>query len=198
MSSLILATRNTNKTREIAQMLGRTWEVSDLTALKDTPKIEETGTTFEANAALKALGISRCFRGLVLADDSGLEVDGLNGEPGVFSARYAGPEATDASNRQLVIANLKKKNMASGSPGRFRCAMVLAAGGEMVGSFADVVEGTVLTIERGTGGFGYDPIFVPRGYDETFGELSSLIKNSLSHRSRALAAVIASLEDFTS
>ncbi len=195
MPSLIIATHNTHKTREIAEMLGQEWDVTDLTTLKNAPQIAETGTTFDANATLKALGISRCFPGLVLADDSGLEVDGLGGEPGVFSARYAGPGATDESNRQLVIANLRKKNLENGSPGRFRCAMVLASNGEMLGTFGGAIEGTVLTTERGSGGFGYDPLFVPQGYNETLGELSAVIKNNLSHRSHALAAVVAFLKD---
>ena len=103
MQTLLIATRNRHKTREIGQMLGSGWDVRDLSSLPHAPKIEETGATFEENAALKALPISRIFTGLVLADDSGLEVDALDGAPGVHSARFAGHDANDAENRFLLI-----------------------------------------------------------------------------------------------
>ena len=108
MQTLLIATCNGHKTREIGQMLGSGWHVSDLSALPHAPKIEETGATFEENAELKAIAISRIFTGLVLADDSGLEVDALNGAPGVRSARFAGPNADDAENRFLLIRKLKE------------------------------------------------------------------------------------------
>jgi len=189
MQTLLIATRNGHKTREISQMLGSGWQVSDLTALIHAPKIEETGATFEENAALKALTISRIFTGLVLADDSGLEVDALNGAPGVKSARFAGPNAQDADNRFALIAKLKEL---SGTEflARFRCVMVLASQGALLGSFAGTIEGKVIPEERGHGGFGYDSMFIPHGYSETFGELQPEIKNSLSHRGRALAQVL--------
>jgi XTP/dITP diphosphohydrolase len=195
MSSLLIATRNTNKTREIGQMLGPAWKVSDLSSIGDAPIIEETGLTFEENATLKAIGVSRRCPGRVLADDSGLEVDALDGEPGVFSARYAGSTATDEANRKLLISKLRERNLRSGVPGRFRCVMVLAENDEILGAFAGAVEGTVITTERGEGGFGYDSLFVPEGYEETFAELPATIKNTLSHRARALSGVIAFLRN---
>jgi XTP/dITP diphosphohydrolase len=189
MQTLLIATRNRHKTREIGQMLGSGWEVRDLVSLPHAPKIEETGATFEENAALKALAISQIFTGLVLADDSGLEVDALNGAPGVYSARFAGIDANDAENRFLLIDELKKLG-GDEYPARFRCVIVLASQGELLGSFAGVINGKVILQERGDSGFGYDSMFIPQGYMETFGELQSEIKNSLSHRGRALAKAL--------
>jgi XTP/dITP diphosphohydrolase len=189
MQTLLIATRNRHKTREIGQMLGSGWEVRDLVSLPHAPKIEETGATFEENAALKALTISQIFTGLVLADDSGLEVDALNGAPGVYSARFAGIDANDAENRFLLIDELKKLG-GDEYPARFRCVIVLASQGELLGSFAGVINGKVILEERGDSGFGYDSMFIPQGYMETFGELQSEIKNSLSHRGRALAKAL--------
>jgi XTP/dITP diphosphohydrolase len=189
MQTLLIATRNRHKTREIGQMLGSGWEVRDLVSLPHAPKIEETGATFEENAALKAITISQIFTGLVLADDSGLEVDALNGAPGVYSARFAGIDANDAENRFLLIDNLKKLG-GDEYPARFRCVIVLASQGELLGSFAGVINGKVILEERGDSGFGYDSMFIPQGYMETFGELQSEIKNSLSHRGRALAKAL--------
>jgi XTP/dITP diphosphohydrolase len=189
MQTLLIATRNRHKTREIGQMLGSGWDVRDLPSLPHAPRIEETGATFEENAALKALTISRIFTGLVLADDSGLEVDALNGAPGVHSARFAGLDADDAENRFLLIDKLKKLG-GDKFPARFRCVIVLASQGELLGSFAGVIHGKVILEERGQSGFGYDSMFIPQGYTETFGELQSEIKNSLSHRGRALAKAL--------
>jgi XTP/dITP diphosphohydrolase len=189
MQTLLIATRNVHKTREIGQILGPGWEVRDLTSLPHATLLEETGATFDENATLKALAISRIFTGLVLADDSGLEVDALGGAPGVHSARFAGSNATDADNRLLLIQKLREVG-GSEFPARFRCIMVLATQGELLGSFSGVVNGRVILEERGAAGFGYDSLFVPRGYAETFGEIQPEIKNSLSHRGRALAKVL--------
>ena len=189
MQTLLIATWNGHKTREIGQMLGAGWDVRDLASLPHAPRIEETGATFEENAALKALTISRIFTGLVLADDSGLEVDALGGAPGVHSARFAGPNANDAENRFLLIHKLR--NLGGHEfPARFGCVMVLASQGELLGSFAGIIHGNVVLEERGESGFGYDSLFIPQGYTETFGELQPEIKNSLSHRGRALAKVL--------
>ncbi|MBV8588449.1 MAG: RdgB/HAM1 family non-canonical purine NTP pyrophosphatase [Verrucomicrobia bacterium] len=192
MQTLIIATRNRHKTQEIGQMLGSGWDVRDLSSLAHAPIIKETGNTFEENASLKALTIARLVTGLVLADDSGLEVDALKGDPGVHSARYAGSNASDADNRGKLLLALRKLD-GDRFPARFRCVMVLASDREILGSFRGVVEGAVIQAERGYGGFGYDPMFIPAGYDQTFGELAPEIKNSLSHRARALAQVLAFL-----
>jgi XTP/dITP diphosphohydrolase len=170
-------------------MLGPGWEVRDLSSLPHAPEVQETGANFEENAALKALTISRVITGLVVADDSGLEVDALEGAPGVRSARFAGPDASDADNRFLLIQKLRRLGEER-FRARFRCVMVLAGQGEMLGSFSGVVNGNVILEERGSGGFGYDSLFVPQGYTETFAELQAEIKNSLSHRGRALAKLL--------
>ena len=175
-------------------MLGSGWEVRDLTIMADAPKVEETGSTFAENAALKAVAVSESYSGLVLADDSGLAVDALNGEPGVYSARFAGEGATDAQNRQKLIGLLKALP-AQQFPARFQCEMVLAHKGEILGSFSGTVEGFVVAFERGDKGFGYDSMFTPAGCNQTFAELPSETKNNLSHRAQALAQVVAFLQN---
>jgi XTP/dITP diphosphohydrolase len=193
VKSLIVATGNSHKTGEIRSMLGQGWHVEDLKSHPHLPVPVEYGDTFEANAKIKALAISRALpEALVLSDDSGLEVDALDGEPGVWSARYAGESATNADNRERLKRELAIKIFAGASPpftGRFRCCMVLAKGGEVLGVFHGAVEGQLLTKEEGEGGFGYDPLFVPDGHDRSFGVLPLDIKNQLSHRARALAQV---------
>jgi XTP/dITP diphosphohydrolase len=193
MQTLLVATWNRHKTKEIGQILGSRWNVRDLTTLVNAPIVEETGSTFAENAALKAVAISESFPELVIADDSGLAVDALNGEPGVYSARFAGEDATDAENRSKLIGLLNALPAREFS-GRFQCAMVLASKGEVRGSFSGTVEGIVVPFERGDQGFGYDSMFIPEGHSETFAELPGEIKNSLSHRARALAQVVAFLQ----
>lgn len=182
---LLIATRNAHKTAEIRQMLGNLFNVEDLNARPGWPEIEETAETFAGNAALKAVGISQVYDGLVLSDDSGLEVEALNGEPGVRSARFAGEKATDAGNRALLLQRLHGVRGKARS-GRFRCVMAIAKGGELLATFDGSVEGIVINEERGTGGFGYDSLFVPEGFCETFAQLPAETKNQLSHRARAL------------
>lgn len=181
---LLVATKNAHKTGEIQAILGPDWVVEDLTAHPEIPAPEETGTTFAENAAIKAIAGSQLFPGLVLADDSGLEVDVLGGAPGVYSARYAGPQASDADNR----ARLKQELTVFPSPARFRCVLAIAREGKVLGTFDGAVEGAIVASERGEGGFGYDALFIPAGFAGTFGELPAETKNQLSHRARALAA----------
>ena len=173
MRKLIIATRNRHKTEEMAAMLGPDWMVEDLAALRDLPEAEENGNTFEENAAIKALAASRALEGLVLADDSGLEVDALGGAPGIRSARYAGEKATDQENRDRLLEELARLDHVAEEPmtARFRCAMALAEEGKMLATFCGAVEGRIVLAEAGTQGFGYDPLFIPDGYDETFAEL---------------------------
>ena len=190
---LLIATRNAHKTAEIRAILGSAWEVTDLTAHPDVPSPEETGATFAENAEIKALSASRVFDGIVLADDSGLEVDALAGAPGVRSARYAGPGATDADNRAKLLRALDGVRGKARSA-RFRCAMVLAKMGAVLGTFEGAVKGVIVNGERGEGGFGYDALFVPEGHCETFAQLAPSIKNTLSHRARALVQAAAFLE----
>ena len=188
---LIVATRNSHKTGEIRAMLGGRFEVLDATAFPELPEIEETGDTFLENATLKAEGISRHVVGWVLSDDSGLEVDALGGAPGVWSSSFGGEEGNHAKNNARLLAEMAGK---ADRTARFRCTMVLAQGGAAVAHFSGTVEGRVVAEISGTGGFGYDPLFVPEGYDRTFAELGDAVKNSLSHRARALAQAVAFLE----
>ena len=189
---LLIATRNAHKTAEIQAILASDWELGDLNAHPDVPSPDETGETFSDNAAIKAVAASRSFEGWVLADDSGLEVDALAGAPGVRSARYAGPGATDADNREKLLGALAGVRGKARSA-RFRCAMVLAKAGVVLGTFEGAIEGVLINSERGEGGFGYDALFVPEGYCETFAQLPSSTKNALSHRARALAKAAAFL-----
>ena len=187
---LVFATSNAHKTEEVAAILGGQWQVTDLRSHPGVTLDEETGDTFEANAIIKAVSGSRQLPGLlVLADDSGLEVDALGGAPGVRSARYAGENATAADNREKLKSELNRKLQYTRFAGRFQCCMVLARDGEVLHVTHGVVEGQLITREQGEGGFGYDPLFIPDGFRDTFGVLPAETKNQLSHRARALAAM---------
>jgi len=188
MPRLLIATKNAHKTEEIRAILGAEWEVTDLNAHPEVPAPEETGATFAENAAIKAVAGSQLFPGYVLSDDSGLEVDALGGAPGVISARYAGPKANDADNRARLLRELAADSVrGKARSARFRCVMCVARDGAVLGTFDGAVEGVIINQERGEGGFGYDSLFVPAGYCETFGQLSAETKNKESHRARALA-----------
>ncbi|MES2997281.1 MAG: RdgB/HAM1 family non-canonical purine NTP pyrophosphatase [Verrucomicrobiota bacterium] len=189
---LIVATRNAHKTTEIRALAGQWFDVLDVTAFPECPEIPETGTTFLENARLKAHGISRVIDGWVLSDDSGLEVDALGGAPGVWSSSFGGVEGDHARNNTRLLHELHGK---TDRAARFRCTMVLARDGLEVANFSGTVEGRILDAARGPGGFGYDPLFVPDGYDATFSELGDDVKNSLSHRSRALADALTYLAE---
>jgi len=189
---LIVATRNAHKTAEIRAMIGERFEVVDASAFPAFPQIEETGTTFLENARLKAEGISRLIDGWVLSDDSGLEVDALEGAPGVWSSSYGGEEGNHAKNNARLLVEMAGR---SERGARFRCTMVLARGGSEVAHFSGTVDGRIVDSLNGSGGFGYDPLFVPLGHEQTFAELGDSIKNTLSHRARALAQVVAFLSE---
>ncbi len=188
---LIIATRNAHKTAEIRAMIGDRFEVLDVTAFSECPEIPETGTSFLENARLKALGISAVVDGMVLSDDSGLEVDALGGAPGVWSSSFGGEEGNHARNNARLLSDMDGE---TDRRARFRCTMVLAEGGHELAHFSGTVEGRIIDEARGAQGFGYDPLFSPEGHDATFAELGEEVKNSLSHRSRALAQVIGFLE----
>jgi XTP/dITP diphosphohydrolase len=195
---LLLATRNVNKTREFAQILGSRFRISDLSNLESCPELEETGRTFGENAIFKALAISR-LRQLsraknrpvsVVADDSGLEVDALGGVPGIFSARYAGKNATDKQNINKLLHELSRRNVPLDQrSARFRCVIALARDGKLLATFEGVAEGTIVDHLRGGRGFGYDPIFLPDDSEQTFGEMAPQLKNQISHRTKAIAAL---------
>lgn len=199
MRELLFATSNQHKADEVRTMLGGDWHVRDLSEFPEVTLPPETGTTFEANAIIKAEGGSVALPGmLVLADDSGLEVDVLEGAPGVWSARYAGEDATDGANRVRLKTELhlcSDDDATARFPGRFRCCMVLAREGKAIHVTHGAVEGNLIQEEQGIGGFGYDPLFIPEGYEDTFGVLPEAVKNQLSHRARALGEMVAWLAE---
>lgn len=183
---LVIATRNAHKSREIREMIGDRYEVRDANDFPGLPEVEETGSSFLENATLKALAISRLLPGLVLSDDSGLEVDALNGAPGVWSSSFGGEEGNHAKNNARLMAEMAGQQERTA---RFRCTMVLAEGGVVLADFSGTVEGTILSEAHGAGGFGYDPLFAPEGHERSFAELGPEVKNAMSHRGRALALV---------
>ena len=186
MKSLLIGTGNRGKVSELAELLGDSGFT--LVGLDDLPGVEEPvedGATFEENAAIKAKYYARHFGMMTLADDSGLEVDALDGLPGVVSARYSGPGATDEKN------NLKLLEALNSIPdedrtARFVCAMCVAdKDGQMAATVRGVCEGRIGLKAYGSNGFGYDPLFIPEGYGETFGQLTNDAKSRLSHRASA-------------
>ncbi len=193
MRQLLLATRNAHKTREFSDILGSGFAVRDLSAELDAPGVEETGRTFAENAILKAVTISRQFPALVVGDDSGLEVDVLGGAPGVYSARYAGPGATDTDNLRRLLREVSSHRGAGPLTARFRCVLAVARNGELLGTFEGAMEGTIVETPRGHFGFGYDPIFLPAGSARTCAELLPEEKNRISHRARATELLGAAL-----
>jgi XTP/dITP diphosphohydrolase len=187
---LVVATRNRHKTREIQHILGPEFKVRDLGAHPDVSEIRESGTSFEENAKLKALAASRQLPALVIADDSGLEVDALGGAPGIYSARYAGANATERDKIDKLLRELERvRATADGRRARFRCVVALARNGDLLGNFEGIAEGRIADKARGDSGFGYDPIFIPDGLEQTFGELPTAVKNTISHRAKAIRAL---------
>lgn len=193
---LVLGTRNKKKRVEIAEILGDLgFELGDLTAWPDLPDVDETGDTFEANARLKATAFATGTGHWALGEDSGLVVPALGGAPGVYSARYAGIQGDDAANNAKLLADLA----AMTDDQRDAYYVCTAALADPAGRVHAVVEGRchgrILREPRGTGGFGYDPLFEIREYHRTFGELSAAVKHALSHRGRALTRLRPVLRD---
>lgn len=193
MFDILAATKNAHKIEEFKELLGSK-EVNILSLLDfpDAPDVVEDGATFEENARKKAAE-SSAFTGLsTFADDSGLEVEALNGEPGIRSARYAGENASNEERIKKLLDNMKG---ASSRKARFVCVIALANDGEVVETFTGEVKGTIAESPRGANGFGYDPVFIPDGYDKTFAELDASVKNKISHRARAVKAALEFIED---
>ncbi len=190
-AELLVATNNAGKVRELSHLLsGVPLRLRLLSEFDDVAEAEETGTTFAENATLKALYYSAHAGLLTLSDDSGLAVDALGGAPGVYSARYAGAHATYAERMARLLGELEA---AGGTDRRARFVCVIAVADPSAGTietFEGVCEGRIARAPRGTGGFGYDPLFIPEGHNQTFGELPEEVKHSLSHRARALARAV--------
>ncbi|MCX7035497.1 MAG: RdgB/HAM1 family non-canonical purine NTP pyrophosphatase [Proteobacteria bacterium] len=192
MQSLVLATGNAGKQRELAALLqGRGLQLLRQTELGVT-SVEETGTTFEANALLKARHAAAATGLPALADDSGLEVDALGGAPGVYSARYAGEHAGDAANTALLLQRLQGVEFAARTA-RFRCVIVLVRDANDAAPLiaSGCWEGHIALAPAGDGGFGYDPVFVPQGGALTISQLDEVAKNQASHRGQALQSLLA-------
>lgn len=187
---LVVASHNPNKIQEIKALLASTsFEVLGLPELGDIPPTVEDGDTFQANAEKKAVEIAQLLNSLTLADDSGLEVDALQGAPGVYSARFAGEQSNDQRNNEFLLE--KMKSFEQGQRGaQFRCVMALASPTGHVEFSEGVVRGEILTSPRGTAGFGYDPLFYLASHGQTFAELSAKEKNQISHRFLALQGIL--------
>src|SRR6185369_3620966 len=187
MRSLLLGTRNPGKVIEITSILGDSgWSFSSLQEFSGVGEAEENFVTFAENAIAKACFYASATGLCALADDSGLEVDALDGAPGVFSARYAGKGASDADRRALLLSELAKTRDPN-RRARFVAVVAIATpSGEILNVSEGTCKGIIALASRGTGGFGYDPLFIPDGHDQTFAELPDTIKNQISHRARAL------------
>jgi len=197
MRRLLVATSNAGKVREIRHALAPSGiQVVGLEALADATPVEETGSTFEENARLKAEAFSMRTELPVLADDSGIEVDALGGAPGVASARFGGSGLDDAGRNRLLLARLREAGAMSpeSRTARFRCVLALARAGRTLAVFEGVVEGYLLEEPRGENGFGYDPLFFHPPSGCTTAELSTERKQAVSHRGQALAALLAAVD----
>ena len=188
---IVFATNNLHKLSEIRQILGDKVEILSLKDIGCDVDIPETGTTLEANALQKAQYIYDHYNMDVFADDTGLEVEALNGEPGVYSARYAGEGHDSEANMSKLLKELGENN---NRKARFRTVIALIQKGE-VHEFEGIVNGEIIRERRGGEGFGYDPIFQPDGYNQTFAELGTDIKNQISHRARATQKLCAFLQN---
>ena len=179
---LVVATNNAHKLEEIAAILGDEMELFSLKDINCHADIPETADTLEGNARQKAMYIYENYGMDCFADDTGLEVEALNGAPGVFSARYAGDGHDSEANMQKLLKELKGNEIRKA---QFRTAICLIMEGKEY-LFEGIVKGAIIEEKRGGAGFGYDPIFVPEGYEQTFAELGNDIKNTISHRARAV------------
>ncbi len=183
---LYCATTNPGKLVEFRKALEDSFEVESLPGLSNIASCEETGATFEENAVQKALYYSKHAGGYLFVDDSGLEVDALGGAPGVYSARFAGPSATDEANNRLLMDRMQGVRDRAA---RFVCVVALARDGRLVRTFRGIVEGSLVEQPRGTSGFGYDPLFFYPPFGVTFGEAPLERKMEVSHRAIALRAM---------
>ncbi len=200
MKELLIATRNKGKIAEIEEFLrGKPFLIKGLGDFAGTRDVAETGGTFTENAILKARGYALQTGVFSLADDSGLEIEALGGAPGVFSARYGGENSGYDEKMRIVLAELAQAKISGKQRrARFVCAMALAnERGEILGTSEGICSGSIALRPRGTGGFGYDPIFIPDGFSETFGELDEAVKQQISHRKRAFDGIMPFLLDFT-
>ncbi len=197
VQKLLIATNNSGKIHELRDFLDTLpFELLNLSDFPDCADVEETGATFAENAQLKASGYAMQTGLLSLADDSGLEVESLDGRPGVLSARYGGPDTNFTQKMDLLLTELNKTGDIIRSA-RFVCSIAVAdSDGRILSTSEGICEGKISSIPYGSGGFGYDPIFIPEGYEQTFGELNERVKQKISHRFRAFEEIIPFLRHF--
>ena len=188
---ICFATNNQKKVEEVKAALGDNFEIVYLKDIGCTAELPETGDTLEQNAFQKARYVKEHFGVDCFADDTGLEVDALEGEPGVYSGRYAGEPRSDERNIDLLLKNLENSSLRQA---RFKTVIALLLGDEEY-KFEGVAEGDILKERKGDGGFGYDSVFVPKGYAQSFAELTMAEKNSISHRGKAVEELISFLSN---
>ncbi len=186
MNKLVFATNNKHKLHEVKEYLKDKYQILGLSDINCNDEIAETSQTLEGNASIKSHYIFEKFNINCFADDTGLEIEALNGAPGVYSARYAGEHHNFEANLQKVLKELKNEN---NRQAQFRTVISLILNGQEY-YFEGIVKGEILREKRGTDGFGYDPIFIPKGFDESFAEMSLKQKNEISHRGRAVKKLV--------
>ena len=190
MAYIVAATANAHKVDEYRKLLeGQNVELKSLLDYPGFPGVEENGRSFIENAGIKALAACKYCDVPAFADDSGLEVEALDGRPGIYSARYA---PTDKERIARLLDEMKGQ---TNRRARFVCASAIAINGEVIESFEGEIKGTIVDAPRGESGFGYDPVFQPDGYDQTFGEMAPELKNRISHRANAFNLAMEFVED---
>jgi len=189
---LVFSTNNSNKLKEVQEMLPKSIQLLSLSDINCFDEVEETEATLEGNAKLKADYITNNFKLNCFADDTGLEVESLDGKPGVYSARFAGEPANATNNMNKLLAELKQK---TNRKAQFRTAIALNLNGKLF-LFEGICKGEILTEKQGEKGFGYDPIFKPNGFDESFAEMDSKTKNKISHRGIAIQKLVEFLMNY--
>jgi XTP/dITP diphosphohydrolase len=189
---LVFATNNPNKLQEVSNMISNQIKIISLKDISFNEEIIESENTIKGNAILKANFIKNNYGYDCFADDTGLEVDFLDGKPGVYSKRFAGKNATDELNMQKLIECMEKS---TNRTARFKTVIALNINNKLT-TFTGICEGEILTKKRGSNGFGYDPVFLPKGYNKTFGEMDMADKNKIGHRSKAVSKLITYLNNY--
>ncbi len=193
---IVIGTKNRDKLRELKRLLrGMKLRVKSLADFPECEDVEETGKTFVANAKLKARFYSKHTKSLAFADDSGLMVNAINGRPGVYSARFAGAGCTYLDNNRKLLKMLVKTPEAKRGA-KFVCVIAIYDNGKLIGTVRGECVGKIATEIRGANGFGYDPVFIPKGFNKTYAEISAKQKNTVSHRGRALRAAQKFLQSY--
>ena len=187
--NIVFATNNPNKIHEVKKLLPKDYKLLSLKEINCFEELEETANTLEGNSLQKAKYVFEKYNMNCFADDTGLEVEALGGKPGVYSARYAGPDGDSEKNIQKLLAGL---NGVENRNARFRTVISLLIKNELT-QFEGIVNGKIIEQKRGESGFGYDPIFIPDGYNQTFAQLDIQVKNQISHRGKAVRKLVAFL-----